>query len=287
MATGGGLLARRLCCVVPAVVWATEYLALRSAMGDMRALRLQGKEGTEEYVLFLLPTMTFINDPLPIISRSLSSNLRGDDDETEEKPNIQVGAVDLLMADILTINRSTPVCGYNILFLSKALVISSHTHIILSQNITWCEHIFKHISSPLSPSSTLPSSPSSRQIHLSVPKELNLDFVFDMKQQQANRDDVTGETWRPANVSEVALVHFDSVTGPEIDVVNFPHPNATDSRMMYYNCEFRTFGMWDVVAYATHPVVQKYLSLLNTSEKVSPPPHPNLLSTSILTLFLP
>ena len=49
------MLARRLCCVVPAVVWATEYLALRSAMGDMRALRLQGKEGTEEYVLLGCP----------------------------------------------------------------------------------------------------------------------------------------------------------------------------------------------------------------------------------------
>ena len=233
-----------------------------------------GQPWTEEYVLFLLPTMTFINDPLPIISRSFASILRGDyddhdgdnDDGSGKQSNMQQGAVDLLMADILTINRSTPVCGYNILILSKSLVISSHTSssLAMSHNITWCEHIYKYISSsPLSNS-------SGSQVHLGVPKELNLDFAFDIKHQEAMWDDVAGVMWSPANVSEVALVHFDSVTGPEIDIVNFPHPNATDDRMLFYNCDFQTYGMWDVVAYATHPVVQRYLSLLNTSEKVRP-----------------
>ena len=45
---GVGVLARRLYYVVPVAVWATEYLALRSAMGDMRAMKLQGKEVTED-----------------------------------------------------------------------------------------------------------------------------------------------------------------------------------------------------------------------------------------------
>jgi hypothetical protein len=94
--------------------------------------------------------------------------------------------------------------------------------------------------------------------------------VFDIKQQSLVWDDVSSVHWEPAKVSELALVHFDSVTGYEIDIVNFniPHPNDSYSSMIFFNCEFQVYGMWDVDAYATHPGVHKYLSLLETNEQV-------------------
>ena len=240
-----------------------------------RGIEFLGQPWTEEYVLFLLPTMTFISDPLPIISRCFASTLKVTDDDYNDidgDTNVQGGAVELLMADILTTNRTTPICGYNVLFLSKSLVISSHTRIIASQDITWCEHIFQHISTPSIPLSSSPY-PSPRPIHWSVPKELNIDFVFDVKQQLSVWDDVSGVRWEPANASEIAMVHFDSVTGYEIDIINFnlpPDPNDdSNSTMMFFNCDFQVYGMWDVVAYATHPGVQKYLSLLETNKQVS------------------